>query len=501
MLGFELDFEKRQEVGYRLIDRLNDYYESLPDRPVQLSEEARQSLPDREEAAPFPEVGKDPLAVLEETLVELVDKGFHTPSANYLGLQNPTPTYMSVIAEAIVAATNPQLASLVHAKRAWAMEQEAVRWIGERMGWDGPFDGAFTSGGSEANFTALALALTHHFPSVVEEGLPSINAIPVYYCTSEAHHSIDKAANLVGIGRKALRRIPVTPSIQLDTERLEAEIIKDKANGFTPFCAIATAGTTSSGSIDDIEAIADVCQRHDLWFHVDGAYGASAVLSDNNRHLVQGIERADSVTIDPHKWLATSMSAGMILTSHPNAIRSVFAITNPFMPEAHSRVMDDGFNRGLQWSRRMNSLKLWMTIKAHGRQGYEALIDNQLALASSFAHWIEQSDLFELAAPQMTPCVIFRVRMPTGTPEDEVRAANEALVRDVTQDGQQWISCAVVNGRSVIRTLVISYLTRERHLEALQERLMSARASRDRKVSALAMERVRTRQRKSPVVR
>src|SRR5258708_18866059 len=162
---------------------------------------------------------------------------------------------MAVLAEALVAALNPQLASLARSQLASKIEKETVRWIGERVGWDRPFDGTFTSGGNEANFSALALALAVHFPQAIEEGVAAIGARPIAYTSAEAHHSLDKSAGLMGLGRKALRRIPVNASAQLDPAELEVQIGKDKAEGFGPFCVVATAGTTNSGAVDDLVAL------------------------------------------------------------------------------------------------------------------------------------------------------------------------------------------------------------------------------------------------------
>ncbi len=470
-MGFDLDAEQRRTLGYKLIDRLNDYYASLPDRPVQPPLEARTGAGERRGV--LPETGDDAAAVFDELARELIDDGFHAPAANYLGLQNPTPTYVGVLADALVSALNPQLASLAHSHLAARIERETLRWIGERVGWSGPFDGTFTSGGSEANFTALALALAYHYPSCVDDGVASVGARPVLYCTAEAHHSIDKATGLLGLGRKALRRIPVTAAIQLDVGLLEAQIRADEAAGLAPFCVVATAGTTSSGHVDDIAAIADVCERHGLWLHVDGAYGAAAIFSDRHRHVLRGIERADSITMDPHKWLSMPMSAGVVLTSHPQTLRQVFAVENPFMPKVQGATNLDNFDLSAQWSRRMNSLKLWLTLRVHGRQAYEELIDRQIRLAAGLADWIERSEDFELAAPQVLPSVIFRVSLP-GASEDEIKAANQAVVAEVTRDGKRWISAATVGGRSVIRMLVISYLTEARHIEGLQAALQAA---------------------------
>ncbi|MGZ4898615.1 MAG: pyridoxal phosphate-dependent decarboxylase family protein [Candidatus Angelobacter sp.] len=463
-MGFDLDSEARRRLGYKLIDRIDEYFSSLTQRPVQLSEEQR-TFADLGDA--LPEFGEDAARVLDKLCSEMVVQGFHVPSANYFGLMNPTPTYMAVLAEALVAALNPQLASLARSQLAARIERETVRWIGERVRWDKPFDGTFTSGGNEANFSAIAMALAMRFPQSVEDGLASCGAKPVLYASAEAHHSLDKSVGLLGLGRKSLRRIPVNAAAQMDTAQLEAQITRDKAAGFAPFCVVATAGTTNSGAIDDLGKIAEKCKRHDLWLHIDGAYGVAAIFSDQHRELVRGIELADSVTIDPHKWLAMPFAAGVVLTSHPEALQQAFATSTPYMPKKTGAAPQlDNFQVSTQWSRRMNSLKLWLTLQVHGRQAYEDLIDRQLKLAAFFANWVRTSDWFELAAPQVLPIVNFRLKMP-GASEEERRAAHEAIVHEVTRTGRRWISTTLVNGQSVIRMMVISYLTGHRHLEDL----------------------------------
>jgi glutamate/tyrosine decarboxylase-like PLP-dependent enzyme len=471
-MSFDLDSASRRRLGYKLIDRIDEYFSSLPDRPVQLPAELR-TFDDLKDS--LPEFGEDAEKVLDEMCSEMVVKGFHVPSANYFGLMNCTPTYMAVLAEGLVAALNPQLATLARSQLGSKIERETLRWIGERVGWQTAFDGTFTSGGNEANFSGLALALAAHFPQAVEEGMTTLGARPVLYTSTEAHHSIDKSAGLLGLGRKAVRRIPVNDKIQLDHGQLEAQIGRDRAGGFVPFCVVATAGTTNSGAIDDLLALGEICARHKLWLHLDGAYGAAAIFSDRHRDLVRGIELADSITIDPHKWLAMPFAAGVVLTRRPETLRQAFAVSTPYMPKAYGgpELPLDNFQVSTQWSRRMNSLKLWLTLRVHGRRAYEDHIDRQLALAAHFAHWIHGSPHFELAAPQVLPIVNFRVNRK-GATEEQVRAANEAIVEEVTRDGRRWISASLVNGRSVIRMMVISYLTGHRHLEELMVALTEA---------------------------
>jgi len=482
-MGFDFTPEQRRQLGYRLIDRINEYFSSLPERSVQLPADQRTFGQLRDG---IPELGEDAAQVLEDVCTELIDNGFHVPSANYFGLMNPTPTYMAVLAEALVAALNPQLATLARSQLASKIESETVRWIAERVGWHKKIngeiipagrrlcDGTFTSGGNEANFTALALALAAHFPASVDDGIASIGARPVGYSSAESHHSLDKSFGLLGLGRKALRRLPVNEQARIDTAKLVAQIESDLAAGFRPFVLVATAGTTNSGAVDDLVELAGIAKKYDLWLHVDGAYGAAAIFSDKHRDLVRGIELADSITIDPHKWLAMPFAAGVVLTSQPEMLEKAFAIATPYMPKIANPPLIDNFKVSAQWSRRMNSLKLWLTLRVHGRQAYEELIDRQLELARKMADWIEKNEYFELAAPQFLPILNFRLKGVASEAESE--AANIALVDAVTRDGQMWISRTTVGGRSVLRMMIISYLSTEENLERLQKALSAAAA-------------------------
>ena len=469
-MRFDFDSATRRKLGYRLIDHVDDYFTSLPDRKVQLPADLRTYgvLDDL-----LPETEADPISVLDNVCREMIDKGFHIPAANYFGLMNPTPTYMGFLAEALVAALNPQLATLARSQLASKIELETVRWMAERVGWRSDFGGTFTSGGNEANFSGLALALAAKFPHAMDEGVAAIGGQPVVYGSTESHHSLDKSAGLLGIGRKALRRIPVDDKLQMDPAQLEEAIEDDRRTGRKPFCAVATAGTTNSGIVDDLVAIADVCRRHQLWLHVDGAYGASAVFSDKHRYLVRGIELADSITIDPHKWLAVPFAAGVVLTRHPKILETAFSVAAPYMPKAAGARLPDNARVSTQWTRRMNSLKLWLTLRVHGRKAYEDHIDRQLQLARSFAAWIEKSEHFQLAAQPMLTIVSFRMKS-NGLDAQQMAARHSEVAEEVTRDGQRWISDTVVNGESVLRMMIISYLTEERHLQDLQVALETA---------------------------
>ncbi len=473
-MGFDLDSDQRRQLGYQLIDRINEYFSTLKDRPVQPPAAQRSFLL---EQADLPEIGQDATSVLEDICSQMIDQGFHVPSANYFGLTNPTPTYMAVLAEALVAALNPQLASLARSQLASRIEQQTLGWIAERIGWrENQFGGTFTSGGTEANLSALAIALTQRYPQAADDGLVGLGKHPIVYASSEAHHSLEKSLGLLGLGRKALRRIPVNEAAEIDVHALEAAIAADRNARCEPLAIVGTAGTTSSGAIDSLPALAAIARQHNLWFHVDGALGAAVVFSNQHRGLLQGIELADSITIDPHKWLAMPFAAGVLLTRHPELLEPTFGLDTSYLPRAANSSLPDNFRVSAQWSRRMNSLKLWLTLRVHGRQSYEDLIDSQLRLADYMESRVLETDAFDLATPRRLTILNFRAKAARelALPEEEIASLHHAIAAEITQDGRQWISTTRVRGRSVLRIMVISYLTEERHIDALAASLQRA---------------------------
>jgi aromatic-L-amino-acid/L-tryptophan decarboxylase len=473
-MGFDLDSDQRRQLGYQLIDRIDEYFSSLKDRPVQPGAAQRSFVL---EPTNLPEVGQEAAAVLDDICSQMIDQGFHVPSANYFGLINPTPTYMAVLAEALVAALNPQLASLARSQFASRIEQQTLGWIAERVGWQrNQFGGTFTSGGTEANLSALAIALTRRYPQAADNGLVGLGKQPVVYASSEAHHSLEKSLGLLGLGRKALRRIPVNDAAEIDLLALEQAIEADRSAGFEPLAIVGTAGTTSSGAVDSLPALAAMARQQNLWFHVDGAFGAAVVFSNQHRGLVEGIELADSITIDPHKWLAMPFAAGVLLTRHPDLLEPTFGLDTSYLPRTPNSSLPDNFRVSAQWSRRMNSLKLWLTLRVHGRQSYEDLIGSQLRLARYMESRVLETGAFDLATPRRLTILNFRAKAARdlALPEEEIARLHHAIAAEITQDGQQWISTTRVRGRSVLRMMVISYLTEERHIDALANRLRRA---------------------------
>src|SRR5271155_965650 len=298
VMNFELDAPIRLALGKELAEFLNSYYESLPTRNVQPSAIERKYAP---LSNGLPEDGMHPITAFRELSKAMVADGFHVPSANYFGLMNPTPAFMAVMGEALVAGLNPQLATQARQQLASKIENETITWLVERTGWKdeegAPIgSGTFTSGGNEANFSAIAMALAYSFAGVVDDGVATIDGQPVIYVSEEAHHSIDKSAGLLGIGRNAVTHIMVDPNMHVDPRRMEIAIRDDLRHAKKPFCIVGTIGTTNSGAVDDITALAVLARKYNMWLHVDGTYGGAALLSNRHEHIPRGLELADSIT-------------------------------------------------------------------------------------------------------------------------------------------------------------------------------------------------------------
>ncbi len=369
--------EERSAVWQEFIAQAEDYIEgvdSLPVAPV-LDQAKLQSLLD---TFSFDEPGTL-IDVLRRFTAELKKHQVHTPHPSYFGLFNPAPSFMGIIGDSVTATLNPQLAGWSHSPLAVETERRLIEAFGVKLGLpQDEIDGCMTSGGAEANLTALLCALTDRWPGVLDHGLQSIGARPVFYASSESHHSFLKAARTAGLGAAALHLIPVTAKLTMDAAVLRTTIEEDRKQGYEPFLVIGTGGTTGAGVVDPLAELADVARANSLWFHVDAAWGGPAILVPELAPVFAGIEKADSITLDPHKQLSVPMGAGMFVTRHPSILSRTFSVSTTYMPkEAERLAIVDPFAHSLQWSRRFIGLKLFMTLATVGWDGYSAILRHQ----------------------------------------------------------------------------------------------------------------------------
>jgi glutamate/tyrosine decarboxylase-like PLP-dependent enzyme len=298
----------------------------------------------------------------------------------YLGLFNPSVTLPSVIADLLTAMYNPQLASWRTAPAANEIERHTLAWLAQKFGLPPSTIANFTTGGAEANLSAVVVAIAHAFPACGDDGLRSLPATPVIYLSGEAHDSFAKIAQVTGLGRHALRTIAIDADRRMDVADLARQVDGDRRSGLTPLMVVGTAGTTAAGAIDPLADLAQFCRSAQLWFHVDAAWGGAAVLSPRLRVHLDGIAEADSITCDAHKWFSVPMGAGMFFCRHPDAVRHAFRAHTAYMPHPIAGAVDDPYTTTVQWSRRFIGLKLFAALAHYGERGYVEMIERQASM-------------------------------------------------------------------------------------------------------------------------
>jgi aromatic-L-amino-acid/L-tryptophan decarboxylase len=455
--------EVRSRAYERLVELIERHWEEVATLPV-APHTSYAELDERVGEFDFQTpVAPEPLL---NACSELLREGtVHTSHPRYFGLFNPTPTFAGLLADALVAAFNPQLAVTSHAPAAVAIERRVLSLFAELLGFPDAA-GTFTSGGAEANLTAVLVALERHFPEATESGLASLESQPALYASTEAHHSLVKVARITGLGHRALRLIPPNGGLALDVSALGDRIVRDRAAGERAFLVVATAGNTAAGVIDPLPAIADLCEELEVDLHVDAAWAGAACLSSRLRPLLEGIERADSVTVDAHKWLSAPMGAGMFFTRHRDALAQTFRTTANYMPSAHA---SDPYLSSAQWSRRFTGLKVFMSLAAAGQGAYASQIEHDCELGDHLRARLRQ-DGWRIVNETPLPVVCFTPR------QDHSIERLESIARHVEASGVAWISVAQLAGRSALRACITSYRSTEEDLDALCTQLAAARA-------------------------
>jgi glutamate/tyrosine decarboxylase-like PLP-dependent enzyme len=295
----------------------------------------------------------------------------------YFGLFNPSVTLASIIADTLVAIYNSQLATWRTSPAANEIERHTLAWLTGKFGLPSNAVASFTNGGAEANLSAVIVALTRTFPDYGEDGLRHLVASPTIYVTGEAHHSFNKIAHITGLGRRAIRTVATDRDLKMDLGDLARRVAEDRRSGFAPFMVIGTVGTTAAGVIDPLPGLARFCRSQQLWFHADAAWGGAAILSPHLRDHLAGIDAADSITCDAHKWFSVPMGAGMFFCRHPEAVDEAFRAETTYMPGKTAGPVRDPFTTTVQWSRRFIGLKLFLALAQHGESGYVEMIEHQ----------------------------------------------------------------------------------------------------------------------------
>jgi aromatic-L-amino-acid/L-tryptophan decarboxylase len=398
-------------------------------------------------------------------VIEQIETGVvHTTHPSYFGLFNPAPTFPSECADRIVAAFNPQLAVWSHAPACVEIETHTLKAVATRLGLGANAGGHFTSGGAEANFTALICALTSADDAFTAKGTRAFTGAPTFYASRESHLAWLKIAHQSGLGREAVRLVETDGLGRIDPARLKSAIDNDRNSGHVPIMVVATAGTTNAGAIDPLSACAEIARAEGLWLHVDAAWGGALIAAPRLRATLDGIELANSITLDAHKWFATTMGCGMFLVQEPSILSSAFQVTTGYMPS--NLVAVDPYVSSIQWSRRFLGLRLFLSLAAAGWHGYAEHIEQAVSLTGLLSG--------ELRARGWTIANSSPVAVLCFLPPDGSAPVNDIANR-VVASGKAWISVAQYEHRPVLRACVTHGQSTKWHIHDLVEALEIAR--------------------------
>jgi glutamate/tyrosine decarboxylase-like PLP-dependent enzyme len=460
------DWTELRALGHRMVDEMMTYLQTVADRPVwqKMPDEVRRAF-DR----PLPLEPEGEEAAYRDFRDFVLPYPLGNIHPRFWGWVNGTGTPLGALAEMLAATVNPNVAGFDQA--AALVEQQVINWLKVMLGYPAGASGLLVSGGSMANALALAVARnTRAGYDVRRHGLQQEgDRRLVLYASEQTHSSVQKGVELLGLGSEALCLLPVKVDLTLDISALEARLHDDRRRGLNPFCVIGNAGTVNSGAIDDLNRLADLCERENIWFHVDGAFGALAALSPALRPLLAGMERADSLAFDLHKWMYLPYEAGCLMVRRPDDHRNSFALVPEYLvrvPGGPAAATSSFADFGIQLSRGFRALKVWMALKADGVRKYGRLIQQNVDQAQYLAGLVRKATDLELTAPAPLNIVCFRYTV-SGRDDAALNDLNCAVLVHLQESGVALPSYTTLDGRFCIRVAITNHRTRRSDLDLL----------------------------------
>jgi aromatic-L-amino-acid/L-tryptophan decarboxylase len=476
-----MDPSEFRRLGHELVDRIAGHMEALPGKPVSpgVSPEVIRELLGAER--PLPLHGSEPGPLLEEAADLLLEHSLFNGHPRFFGYITAGPAPVGMLGDLLAAAVNPNVGGWSLSPMASEIESQTVRWIAELVGYPVDCGGLLVSGGNAANFVGFLAARAHAGArwGIRHAGLGGPGSLPLrVYCSAETHTWIDKAADLFGLGTGSLRLIPVDEGFRMEAPALREAIREDRAGGFHPFLVVATAGTTSTGAVDPLRELSRICREEDLWFHVDGAYGGFAAAVPGGPADLSALGEADSVAMDPHKWLYAPLEAGCALVRRPEALREAFSYRPPYYHFGFEAI--NYLDYGLQNSRGFRALKVWLALRQAGREGYVRMMAQDMGLARHL-HGLAQEHPELEAVAQGLSVTVFRyvpreLRSRLGHPEAEAYLSrlNEGIQDRLERSGRAFVSNAVIRDRYCLRACIVNFNTTLADVEALPELVAEA---------------------------
>ncbi len=437
-----LSSEEMRALGYRVIDTLVEHFEELPDKPVTRRAE-RTDLEERLREV-LPEHGSDAVEVLQRARQEVFANMMHVDHPRFFGFIPGPSNFVGAMADALAAGFNVFSGTWLESSGPTEIELVTIDWLRQLCGLPEGAGGLFVSGGSMANLTAMAVARE------VKLGIHTAEAVA--YCSEQTHSSVDRGLRMLGLAPHQIRKIPTDEEFRLSLPELRREVAADRAMGRRPFCVIANAGTTNSGAIDPLPQLADFCEEEGLWLHADAAYGGAAVLTEDGKALLGGLERVDSLTLDPHKWLFQPHEMGCVLLRDEELLKSAFRVVPDYIKDADRAEEEVNFiDYGIQMTRGFRALKLWMSFQTFGLEGFREAIMRGISQAEFAEELLQESPRWEIVTPAQIGMVTFRYTLEKWCPPEELDALNRGLVEKMIEDSFAMVSSTVLNGHTVLR--------------------------------------------------
>lgn len=457
--------EEFRKYGHQLVDWITDFFHRIDDISVtsaMMPGELRATLP-----VEAPAVGEEADVIMADVERLIMPAMTHWNHPSNFAYFNSSGSASGILGEMLTAAFNVNCMTWQSCPAGTELEQVMLMWLREALGLPGDLWGIIYDTASTASMHAVVAARENVSDlNVREEGLAGRAGVPRLrlYASEQAHMSIDKAALTAGIGMKGICKIPLDDSYRMRPELLERAISEDRASGWLPFCVVATVGTTSTTAIDPVPEIARVCQREGIWLHVDAAHGGIAALDPEMRHLLDGCEDADSIVVNPHKWMFVPLDLSAFYTKKPDVLKRAFSLVPEYLKSAHDEAVDNYMEYGVPLGRRFRALKLWFVLRSFGLEGLTQRIREHVRLARMFATWLDEHNDFERMAPVPLSTVCFRAH-PHGVDDDELlNSLNEELMRAVNASGRMFITHTKLDGRIVLRFVVSHLRTSQDHV-------------------------------------
>ena len=454
------------EISSRAAALVSEYFASIRERPVMAPNHAGKTKESVNIELPLE--GR-PLEQLIEECRTVMDLSRHNGHPRFFGYVASPSTPIGAYADLIASALNANITCWRSAPGGTEIEQLVVRWLGSLIRYDDNARGLLTSGGSMANMIALLIASRRKGGvEAARKGLWNAGRPMTIYASAEVHMSIAKAADILGFGRDQVRVVACDERQRMRVDELRTRIYTDKRNGLRPFCVVGSAGTVNTGAVDPLAEIAGVAAEFDLWFHVDGAYGAPGAMVEQKQPLFAGLERADSVSLDPHKWLYVPVDAGCLLFRDAAAAVAAFSTEEADYIKVHGLTEDAAFaywDYGVELSRRFRALKVWLTLGYYGARRIAEAVADDVALAAYLGELISQADDFELLAPVELSICCFRYVPRQNLNEQELNQLNERIMAAVQKGGRAYLSNATVNGKFALRACITNFRTTKADIE------------------------------------